>query len=186
MRRLVACCLLILFAIGSAVGQQSERQKGRRYVVAPSEVILLAVASQPDCPLQIEKAKYLLGADGGWTVSYQVRNRGTKPIRSYSVVAWNAFGAGGTVNEPNMTGRLLMPRSTVRVPRSGYQIVPLSEELRSRLQLRGSMKLIVVLVVERIIFADRSRYDRELTSKALQEYFEKVDARAPRSDLAPH
>jgi hypothetical protein len=70
-----------------------------------------------------------------------------------------------------------MPGETVNG--ANDEIVPLTDELRDKLQLRGPMKAVVVLIVESVKFADGSVYNNEAVSRALLAYFldvsDKVD-----------
>ena len=52
------------------------------------------------------------------------------------------------------------------------EIVPLSDELRDKLQLKGSMRSVLVLMVIRVEYADGSVYNAESTYEALQKYTE--------------
>lgn len=63
-----------------------------QYVVAPSENVLLAVASQPDCPLLIEEPMLLIGAKPGLQpiFHYQLRNISEKTVLRYSLVFWTS------------------------------------------------------------------------------------------------
>ena len=175
--RIIAVCLLLVCLV-SASGQQ----KKQRYVVVPGESSLLMIASQPDCPLRIEEAKRLLNTDVKWDARYlyQLRNQGTKPIIDFTVVAWTSFGTGGTVGHPwEMTGETLLPGQVIPSNEKDYQsqIVPLTDALRNKLELRGPMKEVVVLMVEQVKFADGSTYTDESTSKALISYFEALDSK---------
>src|SRR5690242_14754959 len=81
---------------------QEGRPKNSKYVVAPAENTLVTVASQPTAPIVIEDAKLLLNIETSWAFkfSYQLRNRATKPIRSYTIYYWTSDGSGGTLLSP--------------------------------------------------------------------------------------
>ena len=160
--------------------QQSDSHRHRRYVVVPSESLLLVIASQPDSPLKFEDAKLLISADadGDWGGSYNLYNCGTKPIKTFTVVMWTSYGSGGTLGGPRRNETtLIMPGETVNG--ANDEIVPLTDELRDKLQLRGPMKAVVVLMVESVKFADGSVYNNQAVSRALLAYFldvsDKVD-----------
>jgi hypothetical protein len=168
----------LLFAM-TAHGQQ---RKKPQYVFVPAEDIFLTTASQPECPLKIENARLLLSVDPTNSPVYQYRltNRGRKAIESFTVVAWTSSGTGGTLGNPagwDTTNKLLMPGHALSTHRANgdLEIVPLTSELRRNLGLKDSMKLVIVLLVEHIAFADGSSYDGQKASKALIEYFEKLD-----------
>lgn len=166
---------LVLLLMSSTVNaQQTESGQKRRYVIVPPENFLLVIAAQPDSPLRIENAKFLIGADHGWGVRCQLRNQGTKPIRFLSLVAWTSYGTGGTLSPSGRSGEeLIMPGQRVSCDEgSKAEIVPLTDDLRDKLKLRGPMKAIVALMIESIKFADGSSYTDEVTSKALLTYFQ--------------
>lgn len=178
MRKLVviqrsALCLLCLFASLTIYGQQSVQTKRHHYVVVPPENALLVIASQPDCPLQIEDAKLLVSADQSRPPLYQysLRNRGTKPIQYYIISAWASSGGGGTLSDRSADGLLMPGQTKPPTEQDRSEVVPLTDELRQKLKLQGSMKSVIVLVVEKIRFADGSDYISE-TAPALRTYFE--------------
>jgi hypothetical protein len=169
-RKTVIFALLSLTLTANAL--ESDAQSHRRYVIVPSESLLLVIAAQADSPLKFEHAKLLTSteADGAWGASYKVRNCGMKPIRSFTAVMWTSFGTGGTVASPRQIGnKLIMPGETANG--DDDEIVPLTNELRDKLQLRGPMKAVVVLLVESVTFADGSVYNYEAASRALAAYF---------------
>ena len=90
------------------------------YVIVPAQDVFLAVAAQPDCPLRIEEAQLLMPVDQSrLRYRYKLSNKGDKPIHYFTVVAWNAEGAGGTLSGPppwdgRITDRLLYPGESVR------------------------------------------------------------------------
>jgi hypothetical protein len=59
-------------------------------------------------------------------------------------------------------------------------IMPLSNETRDKLKLRGSMRAIVVLMSQSIVFADGSIYRDDATCKSLQSYFEELSDKVER------
>ena len=181
MRQITVVILLILSFAVVTYGQQSIPQ--RKYVVVPSKVMLLLTPSQPDCPLKFDDARLLISAnkDGAWGASYKLRNAGSKPIQSVSVVMWTSDGSGGTLTNPRGNDKTpIMPGETV----SGgtEEVIPLTDELRAKLQLEEPMKAIVVLLVEKIKFADGSGYNNEGVSQALLSYFNDLENRGNRDN----
>lgn len=172
-------CLVLWSFTSAVVAQHAVSEQNRRYVVVPPENFLLTVAAQPDCPLRIENAKFLMGADQGWAVSCQLRNQGTKPIRFLTLVAWTTYGTGGTLSSAGRHGdKLIMPGQMLACNEdSKEEIMPLTDDLRDKLKLRGSMKAVIVLMVESIKFADGSSYGDEATSTALRAYFQDLPER---------
>jgi hypothetical protein len=171
-------CLCTFVYFGVVLGQDPRASK-QRYVSVPAENILLVVAAQPDCPLQMLDSKLLMSADNGeWGVTGLVHNRGGKPIRYFRTSIWTSMGTGGTLNGSDwssgkLSGNLIMPGQTVRENCEG-QITSLTTELREKLKLTGPMRAVAVLIVERIVFDDGSVYSDESTSQALQKYFETI------------
>lgn len=180
MRQITVVTLLILSFAVVSYGQQSIPQ--RKYVVVPSKVMLLLTASQPDCPLKFDDAQLLISTnkDGAWGASYKLRNSGTKPIQSVSVVLWTSDGSGGTLSSPagGINQTPILPGETV----SGgtEEVVPLTDELRAKLKLEEPMKAIVVLLVEKIKFVDGSVYNNEGVSQSLLGYFRDLENRGCR------
>ena len=60
------------------------------------------------------------------------------------------------------------------------EVIPLTDELRAKLQLEEPMKAVVVLLVEKIKFADGSVYNNEGVSQALLGYFNNLENRGYR------
>jgi hypothetical protein len=169
---------LFFLVTGTLNAQQGGQTQKPRYVVAPPESILLVLASQPDCALQISDARLLISADqqAPPLYQYQIKNRGTKPIRSYTVGAWASNGTGGTLSNGKTLNPLLMPGQVLPSEKeSQFEIVPLTDELRERLKLRGAMKTVVVLIVEEIGYVDGTTYNAESTLKPLRDYFLNLD-----------
>lgn len=177
MRRTVLCFLwMCVCAIITVHGQGSNERERRHHVVMPSEQVLLAVASQTDCPLRIESPKLLLRVkDEQRAYSFDLWNRGTKPIRGYTIAA---VGSGEwSVTDPTY---LLMPGQKEIDPEDDkIEIVPLSEVLRDKLKWRGRMKAVVILMIVRVEFADGTVYNDEPTYKALKDHLDDLYLRLP-------
>jgi hypothetical protein len=180
MRYLITLSCAVALA-STTLGQVPRRTDRPQYVVAPPENILLSVASQPDCPLKIEAAKLLIAVEQKSPTLYQYRliNRGNKPIHYFTVVAWHSNGAGGTLSGPapwdgRITKRVLQRGESVGSGSDEVEIVPLTNELRDKLNVRGPLRSLVVLLVDHVTFADGSTYDAEQASRSLREYFENL------------
>src|SRR5260370_37983381 len=86
--RYICLCLLCACAVSTAWRQQSNSQDEHRFVVMPREQGLLLIAPQPDSPLKFENARLLVNIKSGlWVKSFELRNRGEKPIRGFTVAA---------------------------------------------------------------------------------------------------
>lgn len=181
MRRVTCVLLWTVFCLsGNAGSQESNQQNRKRAVIVPTDFVMLVIAHQPDCPLKFEKALIVKYIDGDAAETYQVRNCGKRPIRAYTIASWTSTGGGNLVtNEVARTGEPLMPAQTWprNDERNEIEIVPLTEELRTKLNLHRPMKAVTVFMVVRVEFADGSTYSDEDAFKALQEYFERVGSR---------
>ena len=165
---------LITLSCMSIVCNAQEIKGPERFVVAPSENTLLTVASQPACPLSIEDAKLLLNVDTSWAFkfSYVLRNRSDKPIRSYTIYFWTSEGTGGTLAGRRLEVGTLEPGQITASEDRNANLVPLTAELRDKMKLGTPLKMVVILIVEEVEFADGSRFSNHETLKALQKYFE--------------
>lgn len=168
------CIALTCSTVGAS--QEGAKEK-RRYIVVPREVALPVVTSQLDSPLQFEEVRIIRGISGGDRVSFQLRNRGMKAIRSVTYGVATSHGGGWVDSRPRIeTSELIMPGGVVPLNEENCcnEIVPLTEELRDKLKLRGQMQAVMVFMVVHVRFADGSTWDDEKTYQALQEHFEKT------------
>jgi hypothetical protein len=174
MRHLFLLCFAFLLTAGSVSGQEAEEEGPAKAVLIPTEIVLPVVASQSDCPLKLEDVVLVDILNEGMEAQYRVRNTGTKPIRSYTIGAWNSVGtgwfSGGGIKLGN---RLLLPGQTYTQFKGRYkpEIVPLTDELRDKLKLRGPMQAVVVLMITEVVFEDGTVYDANTTYEALQAHF---------------
>src|SRR5687768_14306572 len=89
MKSLLIATVLSLSAVPASA--QVSQNVDSSYVIVPSQSVFLAVAAQADCPLRIEVAQLLTPVSKGRAqYRYKLFNRGNKPIRYFTVVAWNA------------------------------------------------------------------------------------------------
>jgi len=167
---LILCSSYI--CIASVFGQNGES----KYVEAPREIVLQVIAVQPGCPIKFEDVRYFVGVNGGGTGSYQLRNIGTKPIKSVTVAS-----SGGAINTYSREkGVLVMPGQLVPdlIPDcencAGLDIVPLTNELREKLKLKGPMQTIAVLMITNVEFTDGTKYNDEKTFDAMKKLMEKA------------
>ncbi|HWN11001.1 MAG TPA: hypothetical protein VNO50_17315 [Pyrinomonadaceae bacterium] len=165
--------LLCGFMVSAGYLQESNAQDRHRFVVVPSDQGLALIAPQPDSPLRFEDVKLVANvATGLWSPSFRLRNRGTKPIRAFTVAA---AGSGEWGLEPDSGPHVMPGQIAPLYEDSRDKIVPLTEELRDKLKLRGSMKNVLVLVVVRVEYADGTRF-QEPAFEGLKYYFEKIYA----------
>jgi hypothetical protein len=101
---------------------------------------------------------------------------------------YGAFGkvtrrnTDGTGGGPLLNGHSfvvpLMPGEKPLVGESSRRIVGLSPDLKERLKLAGPMRVIVVLVVAKVEYADGSAFSDMKTVKALTDYFVDINSEA--------
>lgn len=173
MIRVVNSILFAVFCFANVFGQT--KQEVKKYVIAPSENTLLVVAAQPSCPLALDDARALLNTDHSWDFrfAYRLRNTGTKPIRRFSLMFWTSESTGGTLTPRDSDAPDILPGTTVLVePKSSEaQVIPLTKELKEKMQLGQPMKMVVVLLVTAIEFTDGTRFSDEKTFQSLKQYF---------------
>jgi hypothetical protein len=171
-----ALLMLLVGFVHAANAQSNEKQEKPRYAVIPPTDIMLTIASQPDCPLQLENVRLLYNLNTK-RLNYQwdFRNRGTKPIVGFQVAAWFANGTGGTLtNDWEDKNEVLLPGQFIaETDITEKQIVPLTKELRDQLKLNGKMRMIIVLDVRYVDFLDGSQYKDLKTDSALTDFLEK-------------
>jgi len=170
--RLLLLCVVIV-CVGQIRGfAQSETSVSARFVNIPRQIGFPVIAFQPDCPLQFEKITLLKGVDKGSEIRFQLRNRGVKPIQRATFAVWNSAGGGSTGDwSGKTTSQLVMPGQLVPLSEEREkEIIPLTKELREKMQLNGPMKAVVVFMVLRAEFADGTVYSDEQTFKSLEQY----------------
>lgn len=170
----VLAVLILLLPRGGTSLQNGRNGEIPKCVVAPADQALVAVASQPDSPLVFENVKALACYGRHGITSYQLRNRGTKPIKSFMIAGWSSeatgfkWGWGGATPE-----ELVFPGQLVPIKEKPIDIVPLTDETRRELKLNGPLEGVMILMVVNVEFADGTSYSAESASKALETYFEK-------------
>ena len=172
MHTIVALWLTI--SLSFSVLDPTIRQLGMdKRVVAPPDKFLLVVASQPDCPLQLEMNRLLLGVDPGVQPKFEfrIKNIGKKPIARYTVSYRTSLATGGTLSGGRSLTKALLPGEVVAGFKKDSQVVPLSDEIRQRLRLDKDEPMLVVLMVENVVFDDGSSYDASHVSKSFFDYF---------------
>jgi hypothetical protein len=170
LKTIVLLCLLSGATFGqNATGKNSQKAQ---YVKVPAEKVTVAVAQQPDSPLRIEEAAFLLRVDQpGMMLQYTVRNVSPKPVRLFISDRWNTEGVGGTLNLWDAKAKrrdFLQPGEALQPSTEGkdIQIVPLTNDLRRSL-LKDKERVIYILVINRVEFADGSIFEDSATSAAI-------------------
>ena len=173
MKRVTIAAFIIGTLLAGVAAGQEKKNATKAAVAVPPEIISPLVAYQPDCPLRIEDVKLFQFIEGNGNAQFlKVRNTGTKPIRSYTIGAWNSVGTGNEVERPLPSN--LLP-GDVSIPNGDeVEVVPLTKDLRDQLSLRGDMQALVVFVVVRVQFADGSVYDGAPLYNALKAHLNKL------------
>jgi hypothetical protein len=175
----IAFILLISGSLAVFGQKNSDEAKNPQYARIPSEEVLVAIAAQPNCPVRIEEAEFLLNGEGhGYLIKYRARNMSTRQVTFFSVVAWNATGSGGTVGNPLFTSNLVLsPGDTVDSQKEGkdYEVVPMSDAIREKLRPRNEMKTFYILLVDKVVFADGTTYEGKKLSESLTSFLDKGD-----------
>lgn len=179
MRILILIGVLLLVPQVSAQDPRSA-SKVPTYAVVPAHNVLVAVAAQPNCPLLIEDAKFLRSTDRTTSkITYKVRNVSSKPIALFTIDDLNSEGAGGTLTVWSASSRkrsMLMPGETLEVyePGSDFEIVSITKEILDELKPEREMKVVHILLVNKVEFAEGETYKDEETSQALSVLFKKL------------
>lgn len=163
--------LICVCFTASMSGQQSNRQEKEKFVVVPEQQVLVAIAYQQGNPLQFEEVKYLAGVSGSGSPSFSMRNKGSKPIRSFTIGRpW-----GTETWSEKFTKKLLMPGEMAALGSADAEIIPLSDEMRGKLKLAGdTMRAVSVLMVVRVEYADGTVFSAESIYDAFQKYVERL------------
>jgi hypothetical protein len=169
--RYILVLLAILCVAATVSGQQSGTETAHVLAILPPDQGILVVIQQADCPLTFEYPKLLINMKGVWVKSFRLRNRGTKPIRAFTVAAAGTNEWGWEASGP---AHYVMPGQIAPSMGDGNNtIVPLTKELREKLKLQGPMKGIVALVVVRVEYTDGSMFE-EKAYDSQKEYFENL------------
>jgi hypothetical protein len=172
---------VILLAFTNNAAQTEKEQQKLRYVLVPQDNTMVVVASQPGCPLRIERAQLLVNTEKNHDVlfQYDLRNAGRKPIRDFNLVFFSSEGNSGSISDHRLRGKILLPGEVIRAKEetAARTVLPLSSELRRKLKLDSPVKAIVVLMVWTVDFNDGSTFSDEKNLKAAKAFFEELDVR---------
>lgn len=173
MRRLLGIFLIACTSHTSLFAVQERSTKIDRFYVEPPEVVSVVLAFQPDCGLEFTKALVLRGVEYGTAYAYQVRNRGSKPIRSYHVVALTSIGTGSEWGfESKNSESHLLSGSMKSNLNNLVEIVPLTDDLRAKRGVGGPLIGFVIFMVVSVVYSDGSKYDASVQYRALRRFFE--------------
>jgi hypothetical protein len=173
MIRKLAGILLILSLPSFLSAQQKDKDE---YVAIPIEIVLLTTTSPPGCPIQFENARLLMNVQQeSYAFSYDVRNVSAKPVAHWEPMFWTSLGTGGTLiseADARKEGQVLLPGEVFRGSSPG--LVPLTDELRKRLNLDKASRGLVVLVIKTVVFQDGSRYENSSFVAAVRSNLEQL------------
>ena len=175
----ISVALAILMGTWAAA-QSTPQQKTLSQSTSPNKEIVL-IASQPTAPIRIESASLVsTPSHDKWTISFELRNVGTKPVRRIIPGLWTSLATGGTLQPQPETGDL-QPGAVLKIT-STYGSD--RNEPPSEPPIDVVPKVLIVLSIEDVTFTDGMTYSDHSTSKALMSYFENVsDKLAKRADL---
>ncbi len=164
--------LLSILIMASSVTAQ-DRPK---YETVPDYTVLVAIASQANCPLRIEDASFLKRADAtGVLIKYRLRNISNKPIWFVSVVLQNWSGTSENFMPMPRVKKILLPNETLESATVGvdYDVVGQYKPANEGQKSPDGMKTLYVLLVDKVNFTDGSTYEDPKTLSALLQFFEK-------------
>lgn len=164
--RLIAS-IAIGILISVAAAAQSAPTLGQSTSSA-HEIVL--IASQPSSPIRIESASLVSTPNHyKWTISFELRNVGTKPVRRVIPGLWTSLATGGTLRPQPETGDIqpgaVLKITSTQESHSTQPGDPPTEVFP---------KVLFVLSIEDVTFTDGMRYSDHATSESLLHYFETV------------
>lgn len=168
--------VITLFAVSSALGQDQLPARAS-YVVVPTGDVVLAVASQPDCPLRLDNARLLYNVTSNrLEYDYDIRNDGKKSIARFITEAWHLNGSGGTLHDDwNDKRQLLLSGQAFRSEEyKDSKFVPYTKEMREKFKIGKETRMLILLVVREVLFSDGTEYDGNEDVERIRGLFEKL------------
>ncbi len=156
--------------------KQNVGQEKRQCFIVPNDISLAVVAYQPNSPIEFIKTPIVCFLDGGSIGIYQLQNRSSKPIRSYTVATITSVGTGYETNfQVTKKENYFMPgkRRPEAMEDWGYDFVSLTEELRSKYHINGNLKDITIFFVIRVEFADGDVFNAKSEYESLKRFISK-------------
>lgn len=178
MRRYISVLLFVMMLACEAFGIHSgEQAKRKQYIEIPREIALPVIAIQPGCPVQFERVRLLIETSGRAAEALTLYNRGTKPISGVTYAMRTSNGGGWMSSWPKRLIELrIMPGEMIPLDGEAEVIVPLTDQLRDKFKLRGSMQMIAVFMIVKVEFTDGSVYEDKETLQALESYLQNLAA----------
>lgn len=136
------------------VATVSAMSQGRtKYETVPDHLVLVAIASQANCPLKIEEATFLKGVDQhGVLIKYRLRNISNKPIEWISVTTRYASGSGGNSTPMPRVKKVLLPNETLETTSApiDYEIVGVYRPDQKPSSSEG-LRTLCILLVDKVL-----------------------------------
>ncbi len=174
-----AFCILLLLLITSIGKGQTTTENREKVIAVPRTSVLPIMVYQPDCPLRLEGFSFISSIKGGTGAeTFRFRNIGTKPIQSYTIATLNISGTPSELNFVAKTpAERIHPGETFPNIKGNAELIPLTEEIRKKLNLDGPMLGVVCLMVVRVELDDGTVYSDESAYKALQAYLQNLSTK---------
>ena len=169
--------LALIFTLFTFSVANSQGTAKPTYVLIPTGDVVLAVASQPDCPLRLDNPRLLFNlTKGQLEYDYDLRNVGKKSIASFVTEIWRLNGTGGTLHDyRNDKRRLLRPGA--RFLSDEYKdatFVPYTDDVRTKFKIGDHTRMLILLVVREVWFRDGTKYDANKDVDRIRAFFEKL------------
>lgn len=167
--RYLAMVSVLIVVTGSAMSQEK-----LKYETVPDHLVLVAIASQANCPLKIEEATFLKRVDQqGVLIKYRLRNVSNKPIEWVSVTIRYSSGSGGNSTPMPRVKKVLLPNETLESASEpiDYEIVGVYKPDQKPSSSEG-LKNLLILLVDKVLFTDGSVYEDPKTLDALDRFFQ--------------
>lgn len=177
MKYFIKLLLLICICASNFAAQDDKQWVVRKYVEAPKDIVLQVTPFQSDSPVKFEDVRFLYDLEGGFSNSYELRNVGTKPIRSVTVASTHGTRNTYARKDGNV---LIMPGERMQRPAPKCEIcikeeiVPLTNELREKFDLKGEMKAIIVLMVTEVEFMDGTKFTDQTRFDKAEELIQRL------------
>jgi hypothetical protein len=166
--------IALLIASVQFSGSQGTKVQKETCFLMPSTDLLLVVANQPDCPIEFVNAHCVAFLDGGGRDVYQIRNRSSKAIKGYTIAIVSSEGTEAehsvSITDPHhyFLPEQIRPKS---LEEYALEIVPLTDEMRSKYNLKRKLRAIKIFIVVEVRFSDGSVYDSGPTYASLKAFF---------------
>ena len=167
--RYVTMITLLIIATGSAMSQGKIK-----YETVPDDMVLVAIASQTNCPLKIEDATFLKRTDQpGVLIKYRLRNVSNRSIEFVSLMIQYSSGSGGNSTPMPRVKKILLPNETLESVSEpiDYEIVGVYRP-DQKSSASEELKTLCILLVEKVEFTDGSVYQAPKTVDALFRFFQ--------------